>query len=96
MTATTAAPYDGVTYSYTDDGTGRAVPCCCCTAPPVPVSVTNLGRALTSNHRLITRHTQLHARLVADVAALTPLRRLDAAQQRQLSDLLETIEASRR
>ncbi len=36
---------------------------------------------------------ELHARLVADVAALTPLRHLDAAQQRQLSDLLATIES---
>ncbi len=36
---------------------------------------------------------ELHGRLVADVAALTPLRHLNAAQQRQLSDLLATIES---
>ena len=41
---------------------------------------------------LTERGQELHARLMADVAALTPLRRLDTAQQRQLSALLETIE----
>ncbi len=41
---------------------------------------------------LTERGRELHARLVADVAALTPLRRLDTAQQHQLSALLETIE----
>ena len=41
---------------------------------------------------LTERGQDLHARLVADVAALTPLRRLDTAQQLQLSALLETIE----
>lgn len=43
---------------------------------------------------LTERGRQLHARLIADVAGLTPLRHLDAAQQRQLSDLLETIAAA--
>jgi DNA-binding MarR family transcriptional regulator len=41
---------------------------------------------------LTARGKRLHARLVADVAALTPLRHLDARQQHQLSDLLATIE----
>jgi DNA-binding MarR family transcriptional regulator len=36
----------------------------------------------------------LLARLVAEVAAATPLRHLDAAQRRQLSKLLATIEAA--
>ena len=42
---------------------------------------------------LTERGRQLHARLVRDVAALTPLRRLDAAQQRQLSALLDALQA---
>lgn len=37
---------------------------------------------------------ELHARLVTDVAALTPLRHLDVAQQHQLADLLAIIEAA--
>lgn len=41
---------------------------------------------------LTPRGKQLHARLVADVAALTPLRHLDTRQQHQLADLLATIE----
>lgn len=41
---------------------------------------------------LTARGKQLHARLVADVAASTPLRYLDAGQQRQLSDLLAMTE----
>ena len=40
---------------------------------------------------LTERGKELHARLVADVAALTPLRHLNPAQQRQLSDLLQTV-----
>ncbi len=36
----------------------------------------------------------LLARLVAEVAAATPLRHLDAAQRRQLSELLDTIQAA--
>jgi len=36
----------------------------------------------------------LLARLVAEVAASTPLRHLDAAQRCQLSDLLDTIKAA--
>lgn len=43
---------------------------------------------------LTDRGRELRARLIADVAALTPLRHLDAAQQRQLTGLLETIEAA--
>ncbi len=34
---------------------------------------------------------ELHARLVADVAALTPLRHLNSAQRGEFSDLLEAI-----
>jgi DNA-binding MarR family transcriptional regulator len=41
---------------------------------------------------LTARGKRLHARLVADVASLTPLRHLDTRQQHQLSDLLATIE----
>ncbi len=44
---------------------------------------------------LTERGQELHARLVADVASLTPLRRLDPEQQQQLSDLLGRIEAPR-
>lgn len=40
---------------------------------------------------LTARGKELHARLVVDVAALTPLRHLDAGQQRQLSQLLTSM-----
>lgn len=45
---------------------------------------------------LTARGRQLHGRLVADVAASTPLRRLDATQQRQLSGLLAAIDTAER
>lgn len=40
---------------------------------------------------LTDRGQKLLGRLVAEVAALTPLRHLDAVQKRQLSDLLEAV-----
>lgn len=43
---------------------------------------------------LTDRGRDLHARLVADVAALTPLRHLNPTQQQQLTDLLKNIEAA--
>lgn len=43
---------------------------------------------------LTERGKELHRRLVADVAASTPLRHLDAAQQRQLSSLLAAMETA--
>ena len=40
----------------------------------------------------LTAHgRELHARLIAEVAALTPLRRLDSGQQEQLSALLDVL-----
>jgi MarR family transcriptional regulator, organic hydroperoxide resistance regulator len=43
---------------------------------------------------LTERGQQVLARLIADVAALTPLRRLSPAQQRQLSKLLDALGSS--
>ena len=40
---------------------------------------------------LTERGRELHARLVADLAAGTPLRHLNPTQQRQLTDLLDTM-----
>ena len=34
---------------------------------------------------------ELHARLISDVAALTPLRHLDTGQRQQLADLLDVV-----
>ena len=45
---------------------------------------------------LTQRGRELHARLVADVAAATPLRHLNAAQQQKLTDLLHTMETAHR
>jgi DNA-binding MarR family transcriptional regulator len=44
---------------------------------------------------LTKRGKQLHARLVTDVAVLTPLRHLNAEQQRQLSKLLVAMSTPR-
>ena len=41
---------------------------------------------------LTERGRELHARLVCDVAALTPLRHLDDVQREHLSDLLDVVE----
>ncbi len=42
---------------------------------------------------LTKRGRELRARLLADIAATTPLRRLDPTQQRQLLELLQATEA---